>query len=784
MAKTKISEYSSTANNNTDINSINLAEGMAPSLVNNAIRQLMAQLKNFQDGSAGDNVTVGGNLSVTGTSTLTGTLTATAGLSGPLTSSSATITGGTINGAVIGGSSAQAITGTTVTASTGFVGGLTGNVTGNTTGTHTGAVTGNVTGNLTGNVSGNVTTATGTSTFNNVTIDGTLDMSSGTVGTITGLATPTNASDAATKGYVDTADALKLNLTGGTLSGALAMGTNKITGLGTPTADADAVTKAYVDAIAQGIDAKASVVAASTTNLTLSGAQTIDGVSVIAGDRVLVKDQTTASANGIYLCASGSWTRTTDADTYAELVAAYTFVEGGTTNGNNGFICTIAPSGTLGTTAITWAQFSGAGQVIAGTGMSKTGNTLNVNTASSARIVVGADEIDLATTGVTASTYKSVTVDTYGRITSGTNPTTISGFGITDAYTKTEVDSSLSGKLSTTGGTMSGAIAMGTSKITGMGDPTNAQDAATKTYVDGILGSATSAATSAAAAATSASNASTSATNASTSAGNASTSATAAAASATSAANTYDAFDDRYLGSKSTAPSVDNDGNALLTGALYWNTATNNLFVWTGSTWTSAAFTAGSFATLTGTETLTNKTLTAPIIASISNTGTLTLPTSTDTLIGRATTDTLTNKTLTSPTLTTPVLGTPSSGTLSNCTVDGTNEVGFKNIPQNSQSAAYTLVLADAGKHIFHPSTDANARTFTIPANSSVAYPIGTAITFINMTAAVVTIAITTDTMYLSSAGTTGSRSLAQYGSATAIKMTSTTWLISGSGLT
>jgi hypothetical protein len=115
---------------------------------------------------------------------------------------------------------------------------------------------------------------------------------------------------------------------------------------------------------------------------------------------------------------------------------------------------------------------------------------------------------------------------------------------------------------------------------------------------------------------------------------------------------------------------------------------------------------------------------------------------------------------------------------------DATNNIGYLNIPQNSQSAAYTLVLEDSGKHILHPSTDANARTFTIPANSSVAYPIGTAITFINMTSQVVTIAITTDTMYLSSAGTTGSRSLAQYGSATAIKMTSTTWLISGSGLT
>jgi hypothetical protein len=161
----------------------------------------------------------------------------------------------------------------------------------------------------------------------------------------------------------------------------------------------------------------------------------------------------------------------------------------------------------------------------------------------------------------------------------------------------------------------------------------------------------------------------------------------------------------------------------------------------------------------------------------------VTLPT-TGTLATLAGTETLTNKTLTSPTLTTPALGTPASGNLSSCTADGTDQVGFKNIPQNSQSAAYTLVLADAGKHIFHPSGDANARTYTIPANSSVAYSIGTAVTFINMTSQVVTIAITTDTMYLSSAGTTGSRSLAQYGSATAIKMTSTTWLISGSGLT
>jgi hypothetical protein len=137
----------------------------------------------------------------------------------------------------------------------------------------------------------------------------------------------------------------------------------------------------------------------------------------------------------------------------------------------------------------------------------------------------------------------------------------------------------------------------------------------------------------------------------------------------------------------------------------------------------------------------------------------------------------------TSPTLVTPVLGTPSSGTLSGCTVDGTDAVGFRNTPVNSQSADYTLVLADSGKTIFHPISDDNARTFTIPANSSVAYAVGTVVTFVNLINTV-TIAITTDTMYLAGAGTTGSRTLAEYGVASAVKVASTTWVISGNGLT
>lgn len=110
--------------------------------------------------------------------------------------------------------------------------------------------------------------------------------------------------------------------------------------------------------------------------------------------------------------------------------------------------------------------------------------------------------------------------------------------------------------------------------------------------------------------------------------------------------------------------------------------------------------------------------------------------------------------------------------------------VGFRGVPQNSNSADYTLVAADAGKHILHPSSDANARTFTIPANSSVAFPVGTTVTFVNQTSQVASIAITTDTLTLANSTTTGTRSLAQNGVATAIKVASTSWIISGAGLT
>jgi hypothetical protein len=114
-----------------------------------------------------------------------------------------------------------------------------------------------------------------------------------------------------------------------------------------------------------------------------------------------------------------------------------------------------------------------------------------------------------------------------------------------------------------------------------------------------------------------------------------------------------------------------------------------------------------------------------------------------------------------------------------------TGNIGYKNIPQVSKSAAYTLVLDDSGKHIYHPSADTTARTRTIPANASVAYPIGTAITFVNDTSAWdITIAITSDTLVLAGDWSTGSRTLTANWVATAIKVTSTRWVISGVWLT
>ncbi|MGL4623252.1 MAG: hypothetical protein ACRCZS_30090 [Chroococcidiopsis sp.] len=200
----------------------------------------------------------------------------------------------------------------------------------------------------------------------------------------------------------------------------LNLNSQKITLLADPTAAQDAATKNYVDSTVQGFSVKSPARVATTANITLSGLQTIDGVTLVAGDRVLVKNQTTASTNGIYIASATAWARSTDADSGTEISSAmYLFVSEGTINADSGWVLVTDGAITIGTTALSFVQFTGLGQIIDGAGLTKTGNQLDVG-GSAGRVVVNANNVDLATTGVTAGTYNSVTIDAYGRATAAT----------------------------------------------------------------------------------------------------------------------------------------------------------------------------------------------------------------------------------------------------------------------------------------------------------------------------------------------------------------------------
>lgn len=181
-----------------------------------------------------------------------------------------------------------------------------------------------------------------------------------------------------------------------------------------PSASGDAATKGYVDSVCQGLDCKFSVRVATTANITLSGTQTIDGVALSVGDRVLVKNQSTGSANGIYVVASGAWSRAADADTSAEVTSGlFTFVSEGTVNASTGWVLTTPDPITLGTTGLAFTQFSGAGQIVDGAGLSKSGNTLSVN-VDDASIEINSDTLRVKSTWI-----GQTSLTTLGTITTG-----------------------------------------------------------------------------------------------------------------------------------------------------------------------------------------------------------------------------------------------------------------------------------------------------------------------------------------------------------------------------
>ena len=245
-----------------------------------------------------------------------------------------------------------------------------------------------------------------------------------------------------------------------------------------PVSGNDVVNKTYLDYFATGISWKQPVLCGTTTNITLSGLQTIDGVTVAAGDRVLVKSQSTTSQNGIYLASATAWSRSPDADTWNELISAICFVESGSTLAGTAWYCTAQPGGTLGTTAVTWSNFSVAASYSAGTGLTLAGSVFSITN-----------------TGVSAAAYGSASKTLTATVNAQGQLTVLAATDIAIANTQVSglgtMSTQAASSVAITGGTINGTTIGGTTAgaITGTTITANTQFTGAGT---GLTGTATS----------------------------------------------------------------------------------------------------------------------------------------------------------------------------------------------------------------------------------------------------------------------------------------------------
>jgi len=254
-----------------------------------------------------------------------------------------------------------------------------------------------------------------------------------------------------------------------------------------PVSGNDVVNKTYLDYFAAGLSWKQPVLCATTTNITLSGLQTIDGVTVVAGDRVLVKSQSTNSQNGIYLASASAWSRSPDADTWNELVSAICFVEEGSTYAGTAWYCTAQAGGTIGTTAVVWSNFSVAASYTAGTGL-----TLNAN------------QFSITNTGVTAGAYGSASKTLTATVNAQGQLTVLAASDIAIANTQVSglgtMSTQAASSVAITGGTINGVTIGGTTAgavtaTTFTGAGTGLTGTATSLSIGGNAATATSATT-------------------------------------------------------------------------------------------------------------------------------------------------------------------------------------------------------------------------------------------------------------------------------------------------